>query len=311
GEQIPRAAEADAAPRADVADQFTPNGNPRPGVDWTTGPEPPERVDQRRPTSNEGMRRRGRKTGPSSFQGSFDFGRPYDAIRPPSRRSPTPTAPSQARRTEGRETGPSDFGYLFEFGPLESVLPLSTELRLSIASDHAGFAVDQVHEHDPNRESNLTKIARSATDEEKIRHYKEVIDEAVARFQELLRQGVGANNGLSWRDTAPPIDGQRAIAAYRERHNLLEGHRSDEEKHNVIAFILIDGVPIFGMNSGATTYTPSDRRAARRLRKVLIDMYLNVMKTVRIGRHPNDAVFHAEITALLRAAAANGGTLAD
>ena len=34
------------------------------------------------------------------------------------------------------------------------------------------------------------------------------------------------------------------------------------------------------------------------------------MNTDNIGRYPNNAVFHAEATCLLRAARANGGTLA-
>ena len=34
------------------------------------------------------------------------------------------------------------------------------------------------------------------------------------------------------------------------------------------------------------------------------------MNTKNIGRYPNNAVFHAEATCLLRAARANGGTLA-
>jgi hypothetical protein len=35
------------------------------------------------------------------------------------------------------------------------------------------------------------------------------------------------------------------------------------------------------------------------------------MNTENVGQFPNNAVFHAEATCLLRAASANGGTLAD
>jgi hypothetical protein len=36
-----------------------------------------------------------------------------------------------------------------------------------------------------------------------------------------------------------------------------------------------------------------------------------LVNTTNIGRYPNNAVFHAEMTCLLRAARANGDTLAD
>jgi hypothetical protein len=39
--------------------------------------------------------------------------------------------------------------------------------------------------------------------------------------------------------------------------------------------------------------------------------YPDVMKQDNIGEKPNDAVFHAETTILLRAARENGGTLAN
>jgi hypothetical protein len=46
------------------------------------------------------------------------------------------------------------------------------------------------------------------------------------------------------------------------------------------------------------------------MRRVLIQKYPDVMKTDNIGQKPNDALFHAEATVLLRAARENGGTLA-
>lgn len=50
--------------------------------------------------------------------------------------------------------------------------------------------------------------------------------------------------------------------------------------------------------------------AAERLRGELIAKYPDSMAKENIGQMPNDAVFHAEATALLRAARANGGSLA-
>src|SRR5262249_2402116 len=160
--------------------------------------------------------------------------------KPPNRRNSTPTAPNQARATRGRETGPSDSGNLFDFAPLEPVLPLSTELRLAVASDHADFAIDQVHELDPNWESNLDKIDRNATDEEKILHYEAVKDHAEAKFHELLHWGVGKNSDLNWKNTPPPIDGQRVIALYRKRHKTLDNRGRDrwQTSPNVVAFTM-------------------------------------------------------------------------
>jgi len=45
------------------------------------------------------------------------------------------------------------------------------------------------------------------------------------------------------------------------------------------------------------------------LRDKLLEKYPDVMDTKDIGRRPNDALFHAETTVLLRAARANGGNL--
>jgi hypothetical protein len=45
------------------------------------------------------------------------------------------------------------------------------------------------------------------------------------------------------------------------------------------------------------------------MRDVLIANHPDVMETESIGRMPNNAIYHAEATTLLRAAAANGGTL--
>ena len=63
-------------------------------------------------------------------------------------------------------------------------------------------------------------------------------------------------------------------------------------------------------SSNSPTYTRADRLAAKGMRDTLIEKYPEVMDTDNVGRRSNDAVFHAETTVLLRAARANGGTLA-
>jgi hypothetical protein len=70
-----------------------------------------------------------------------------------------------------------------------------------------------------------------------------------------------------------------------------------------------DEVPYVGTNSQALTYTNADRLAAEQLRDAMLEKYPDTMSTESVGQFPNDALFHAEVTCLLRAARANGGTL--
>ena len=79
---------------------------------------------------------------------------------------------------------------------------------------------------------------------------------------------------------------------------------------HTVAYTEVGGTPFIGINSTAPGYTDADRAAATKMRGVLIEKYPDVMQTANIGWKPNDAVFHAEATILLRAAEGNGGTLA-
>jgi hypothetical protein len=69
-------------------------------------------------------------------------------------------------------------------------------------------------------------------------------------------------------------------------------------------------VPYVGVNSQALTYSSRDNSRAEQLRSTLIQDFPSRMNTNNIGWYPNNAVFHAETTCLLRAARANAGTLA-
>jgi len=77
-----------------------------------------------------------------------------------------------------------------------------------------------------------------------------------------------------------------------------------------VAYGEVDGTPFLGVNSRAPGYTDADRNAADQMRDGLLAKYPEVMNTDNIGRMPNDALYHAEATTLLRAAQANGGSLA-
>ena len=100
---------------------------------------------------------------------------------------------------------------------------------------------------------------------------------------------------------------RRVIDAYRSENGLwdLFGHR-----RGAVTFIDIDGKKIFGSNSKSPTYTSADRAAAEKLRASLVEKYPDVFARSHVGQMPNDALFHAETTVLLRAARQNGGTLA-
>ncbi|MGE5140470.1 MAG: hypothetical protein ACM3JD_13465 [Rudaea sp.] len=100
---------------------------------------------------------------------------------------------------------------------------------------------------------------------------------------------------------------KRVIEAYRSQNGPwdLFGH-----KRGAVAFTNIDGRDVFGSNSTSPTYTTADRLAAERLRAGLVEKHPEVFVRSSLGQKPNDALFHAETTVLLRAAGQNGDTLA-
>jgi len=100
---------------------------------------------------------------------------------------------------------------------------------------------------------------------------------------------------------------RRAIEAYRKDHMLSDLFGS---RVGTVTYTEVNGEQVWGSNSTSPTYTSRDRAVANELRSTLIKKYPDVMNSDNIGAKPNDAVFHAETTALLRASKANGGTLA-
>lgn len=76
-----------------------------------------------------------------------------------------------------------------------------------------------------------------------------------------------------------------------------------------VAYTEVDGQAVFGVNANAQGYTARDEAMARDMRQRLIERYPDVMATGNIGHKPNDALFHAEANALMRAAEPYGGTL--
>jgi hypothetical protein len=164
------------------------------------------------------------------------------------------------------------------------------EARLAVAQARAARAIRQVRELDS---SWRPTPSLTETIEGEIAAAEAETREAEVRLRELAQ--------------VPP---ENLIEAFRQQQGLdLLGDPIWSREQNSVATCQIDNVPFIGVNSQALTYSGSDRSAAEQLRGVLIEKYPDVMSADDIGQFPNDAVFHAETTCLLRAARANGGTL--
>lgn len=129
---------------------------------------------------------------------------------------------------------------------------------------------------------------------------------------EITRQ-IGNNGG-------PPLDESRAPQAGRRSFNSdpirrqvglpeLGGRAALSKSEGTVAAARIDGTIYVGVNSQAPSYSEVDRADANYFRDQLIERYPDVMKTENRGHKPNDFVYHAEATLLLRAWRQNGGSL--
>lgn len=101
-----------------------------------------------------------------------------------------------------------------------------------------------------------------------------------------------------------------AIEAF-SRENLLRNLFG--ETAPVVAITSLDDRHIFGLNSDIShfsdLYTDKDRALADQFRDNMLVKYPDTMNSENIGWKPNDALYHAEATVLLRAWEQNGGTL--
>lgn len=131
-------------------------------------------------------------------------------------------------------------------------------------------------------------------------------EEAVRRSEDIARQ---TENRLTELGRLPP---DRLMSAYRARYSQTDmfGRESWPRGEGTVSVCTINDRPVFGVNSGSPAYTSIDRATAERARDALIERYPQVMLPASIGRRPNDALFHAEATALFRASRYNNGSLA-
>jgi hypothetical protein len=99
---------------------------------------------------------------------------------------------------------------------------------------------------------------------------------------------------------------KRAMEAFRSANGLRDLFGRNE---GTLAYTEINGKGIYGANSTSAAYETSDRAAADNMRDALIRDFPEYFDKDNIGQAPNNAIYHAETTALLRAARENGGSL--
>lgn len=154
-------------------------------------------------------------------------------------------------------------------------------------------AIRRVNEIDPTWKPK--ESARTDSVQGRIAQAEAEIVEADARLRELARE-----------------DPKDVLDAFRRGHLPdLFGEPSWSPKRHTAALCTVDGLPFIGVNSKAVDdYTERDFTEAVRLRTTMIEKYPDLMSADNIGQRPNNGLFHAETTCLLRAARANGGSLA-
>jgi len=190
--------------------------------------------------------------------------------------------------------------------------------RYAVANARADAARARVRETDPTWRPRPS-LTNPNNIEGQIRRAEGVAREAEARLAELARARFGDNQGPPLDPAGPragtgtpPFSPPEAIGTFRSITGMPDTGSGSARRSSdgTVAYAEIDGQAIFGVNSDAPGYTARDEVMARDMRARLIERYPDVMATGNIGRKPNDALFHAEANALLRAAEPYGGSLA-
>jgi len=197
--------------------------------------------------------------------------------------------------------------------------PMLSQLgRLVDANARFDQAAQHIRRVDPTWRSQTESAYAPTSNEGIVRHAEARALEAEAHARRL---GIGGNFGPPLEPppfgtsvpTMRPFDGPGWINAYRTLANTndLFGREVWSRDKGTVSVTEFNGAPIFGVNREAPTYTSTDLAAALSMRDTLIQKYPDAMRTENIGWKPNDFVFHAEVTVVLRAARANGGNLND
>lgn len=190
--------------------------------------------------------------------------------------------------------------------------------RYAVANLRANTAIHRVREIDPSWRPRPSLNDPNSI-EGQIRRAEGEAREAEARLVELARARFGDNQGPSLdppfprADTVTPtLPPSEAIRSFRSITGMPDVRSGIARTYTdgTVAYTEIDSRPVFGVNSDAPGYTMRDEEMARDMRQRLIEQYPAVMATGNIGHKPNDALFHAEANALMRAAEPYGGSLA-
>jgi hypothetical protein len=193
------------------------------------------------------------------------------------------------------------------------------QFRLDQAIARSENALTQIRQYDPQWQPREQSLTSPGSVEGAIARLEARATETETRLDQL-RTGIGGNQGPAL-DPVPrgaPLsprvfDGGAWIDAYRTINNMpdLFGRADWQQDKGTVAVGKVDGQVYFGVNSGAPGYSGTDWNSAKTARDDLIDKYPDTMKKTDVGRVPNDALFHAESTILLRAARDSGGSLAN
>ena len=90
-----------------------------------------------------------------------------------------------------------------------------------------------------------------------------------------------------------------AYRANKTTPDLFGTGRWDRER-NTVAVATSNGQLFFGTNSNAPTYSGRDRAEASRTVDGMLQQFPKFMNRYNIGGEPNNALYHAEATVLLR-----------
>ena len=180
------------------------------------------------------------------------------------------------------------------------------QARLSSATSRAQEAVTRVQEVNPTWRG---PESASSTIEGRISHQENMARAANERLSEINRDGLGGNGGPSLgRGESPPRffmpQAPYAVDAYRNNWDVPY-----RKETIAVGTIDNDDRTIIGVNSSAPGFTREDRSAANAMRENLLISDPDVMRSDNTGYKPNDAIYHAEATALMRAARMIGGSL--
>ena len=194
------------------------------------------------------------------------------------------------------------------------IVPPAQAARLQAAQNQADTLVREVRDRDPNW---IPQPGFRQTIEGEILHYQAVAQQARNRLEEI-RLGIGGNYGPPLNAPYSPttsygptqgFNGPALLDLYRNVYREPDLLGRDNFDNNTVAVSSFKGSTVYGVNSEASTYHSEDLRHAIAIRGQLLATYPDKLNIRNIGQWPNNSLFHAESTILLRAARANGGSL--